>query len=173
MATINYKIIKDFFSKEELNVLQKYCYNRIDFNKDYQVDPQSFSPAWYNDPLMIALLDTKLPVVEKNSNLKLFPTYAYWRYYVFGAYLKQHTDRSSCEISVTVCIKKYDNWPLIIEKQIIELKEGEALLYAGCDQKHGRPGIYKGNGMAQLFLHYVNQNGPYKKHAYDQVSKNK
>ena len=72
-----------------------------------------------------------------------------------------------------VCIKKYDNWPLIIEKQIIELEEGEALLYAGCDQKHGRPGIYKGNGMAQLFLHYVNQNGPYKKHAYDQVSKNK
>ena len=55
MATINYKIIKNFFSKKELNVLQKYCYNRIDFNKDYQVEPQSFSPAWYNDPLMIAL----------------------------------------------------------------------------------------------------------------------
>ena len=52
--------------------------------KDYNIDYQSFSPAWYKDPLMNALLDTKLSIVEKESNLKLFPTYAYWRYYVFG-----------------------------------------------------------------------------------------
>ena len=78
----------------------------MDQNKDYQIDNQSFSPAWYHDPLMTALLDTKLPLVEKESNLKLFPTYAYWRYYVFGATLKKHTDRPSCEISVTACVKK-------------------------------------------------------------------
>ena len=41
------------------------------------------------------------------------------------------------------------------------------MLYAGCDQKHGRPGIYKGEGMAQVFLHYVDKNGPYTQHAYD------
>jgi hypothetical protein len=33
----------------------------------------------------------------------------------------------------------------------------------------GRPGIYKGEGIAQVFLHYVNQNGPNKDHAYDQI----
>lgn len=169
MVAVNYKLIKNFFSKEELNILNKYCYNKLDENKDYKLDGQSFSPAWYNDPLMNALLQTKLPKVEKESNLKLFPTYSYWRYYVFGGTLKQHIDREACEISISACIKKYDNWPLIIEGNTIELKEGEALMYAGCDQSHGRPGVYKGEGMAQVFLHYVNQNGPNKHHAYDKI----
>tara|TARA_R100001591_G_scaffold102829_1_gene109923 strand:+ start:33 stop:557 length:525 start_codon:yes stop_codon:yes gene_type:complete len=171
MAAINYKVIKNFFSKEELNVYQKYCYNQLDRNTDIIMDPQSFSPCWYKDPLMISLLDTKLNLVEKESNLKLFPTYSYWRYYIFGATLSKHTDRGACEISITACIKKYDNWPLIINKDKIELEEGEALMYAGCDQPHGRPGVYKGEGMAQVFLHYVNQTGPYKEHAYDNIHK--
>ena len=83
---MNLKLIKNFFSKEELNVYQKYCYNKLDENKDYFIDAASFSPAWYNDPLMNSLLHTKLSTVEKESNLKLFPTYAYWRYYVFGTF---------------------------------------------------------------------------------------
>ena len=45
MATINFKVIKNFLSKEELNILQKYCYNKLDQNKDYKIDIQSFSPA--------------------------------------------------------------------------------------------------------------------------------
>ena len=173
MAAVNYKLIKNFFSKKELKVLQKYCYNKLDLNKDYNLDIQSFSPAWYSDPLMTALLDVKLNIVETESNLKLFPTYAYWRYYVFGATLKKHIDRPSCEISVTACIKKYDNWPIVVEGTSFELEEGDAVLYAGCDQEHLRPGIYKGEGMAQVFFHYVNQNGIYKNHAYDQLNKNK
>ena len=172
MATVDYKLIKNFFSKEELEIFQKYCYNKVDLNKDYILDSQSFSPAWYHDPLMTGLLDIKLPIVEKESNLKLFPTYAYWRYYVLGATLKKHTDRPACEISVTACIKKYDNWPIVVEGTSFELEEGDAVLYAGCDQEHGRPGIYKGEGMAQVFLHYVNQNGPNKNHAYDVLDKN-
>ena len=120
---------------------------------------------------MTALLDTKLPLVEKKSNLKLLPTYAYWRYYVFGAHLKKHTDRHACEISITTCIKKYDNWPIVVEGTSFELEEGDAVLYAGCDQEHERPGIYKGEGMAQVFFHYVNQNGIYKNYAYNQISK--
>jgi len=171
MAEINYKLIKNFFSKEELIIYQKYCYNKLDLNKDYTLDNQSFSPAWYDDPLMTAILDSKLSVVEKESNLKLYPTYAYWRYYVFGATLDKHTDRPSCEISVTTCIKKYDNWPIVIEKDSFELDEGDAILYAGCEQKHWRPGTYEGEGMAQAFLHYVNKNGPYTEHAYDNIHK--
>jgi hypothetical protein len=167
MATV----IKNFFNKEELNILQKYCYNKLDFDKNYVLDDQSFSPAWYDDPLMTALLDIKLSRVELESKLKLFPTYAYWRYYVFGGSLAKHTDRPACEISVSACIKKYDNWPIIVEGTSFELDEGDAILYAGCDQKHWRPGVYKGEGMAQVFLHYVNQNGPNKNHAYDAIKK--
>ena len=171
MAAVDYKLIKNFFSKKELEVLQKYCYNKLDSNKDYKLDAQSFSPAWYNDPLMTSFLETKLPLVEKQSNLKLFQTYAYWRYYVFGATLGKHTDRPACEISVTTCIKKYDDWPITVEGTFFELDEGDAILYAGCDQEHWRSGIYKGEGMAQVFFHYVNQIGPNKDHAYDQISK--
>ena len=167
MATV----IKNFFNKEELNILQKYFYNKLDFDKNYVLDDQSFSPAWYDDPLMTALLDIKLSRVELKSKLKLFPTYAYWRYYVFGGSLAKHTDRPACEISVSACIKKYDNWPIIVEGTSFELDEGDAILYAGCDQKHWRPGVYKGEGMAQVFLHYVNQNGPNKNHAYDAIKK--
>ena len=166
MAAVKYKVIKNFFTKEELSILSKYCYNKLNQNNDYILDSTS-SPSWYKDALMTAILEDKLPVVEKESGLKLFPTYAYWRYYVFGAILKEHKDRQSCEISVTACIKKYDDWPLFIEKETIELEEGDALLYAGCDQKHGRPGTYKGEGMAQVFFHYVNQNGPHKNYKYD------
>ena len=171
MATVDNKLIKNFFNKEELNILQKYCYNKLDFDKDYVLDNQSFSPAWYDDPLMTALLDIKLPKIELESKLKLFPTYAYWRYYVFGAILAKHTDRPACEVSVTACIKKYDDWPIFVEGVSFELKEGDAVLYAGCDQEHERPGVYKGDGMAQVFLHYVNQNGPNKNHAYYQKNK--
>ena len=171
MAAVDYKLIKNFFSKEELNVFKKYCYNKLDSNKNYQFDKQSFSPVWCPDPLMTALLDVKLNLVEKESNLKLFPTYSYWRYYVLGATLKKHTDRPACEISVTACIKKYDNWPIVVEDTSFELEEGDAILYAGRDQEHWRPGVYKGEGMAQVFFHYVNQNGPYKHHAYDNVLK--
>ena len=173
MAAVDYKLIKNFFIKEELTILQKYCYNRVDLNKGYRFDNQSFSPAWYDDPLMTALLDTKLIKVEEQSSLKLFQTYAYWRYYVLGATLKKHIDRPACEISVTACIKKYDNWPITIEKTSFELEEGDAVLYAGCEQKHGRPGTYKGEGMAQVFFHYVNQNGPYTHHKYDQFNRQK
>ena len=171
MAAVNFKVIKNFFNKEELKIYQKYCYNKLDSNLGYKIDLQSFSPAWYNDPLMTSFLETKLPIVEKESGLKLFPTYAYWRYYVFGAILKKHSDRPACEISVTACIKKYDNWPIVVEGTSFELEEGDAVLYAGCDQKHWRPGVYKGEGMAQVFFHYVNQNGPNRDHAYDQINK--
>ena len=46
MAAVDFKLIKNFFTKDELNVYEKYCYNKVDLNKDYTIDPQSFSPAW-------------------------------------------------------------------------------------------------------------------------------
>tara|TARA_R100001129_G_scaffold28552_1_gene19118 strand:+ start:782 stop:1309 length:528 start_codon:yes stop_codon:yes gene_type:complete len=166
MAAVDFKLIKNFINKHELPIIQNYCYHKLDSHKDFVLD-LTFSPTWNYDSLMTSLLYNKLNFVEKISKLKLFPTYAYWRYYVFGGSLPHHLDRPACEISISACIKKYDNWPIKIEDKTFELEEGDGLLYAGCDQWHGRPGIYKGDGLAQVFLHYVNQNGPNKHHAYD------
>jgi len=171
MASVKHKLIKNFFSKNELSIIQKYCYNKLDQSKDYYIDEQSFSPAWYNDSLMNVFLDKKLDLIEHESNLKIFPTYAYWRYYVFGATLKKHTDRPACEISVTACIKKYDDWSIFIKDEEFHIEEGDAVLYAGHEVEHWRSGVYKGEGLAQVFLHYVNQDGDYTEHAYDNFLK--
>ena len=171
MAAIVNKLIKNFFSKEELNITKKYCFNKLDENKNYKIDGQSFSPAWYEDPLMTSLLDIKLPIVEKECKLKLSPTYAYWRYYVYGGTLVKHKDRPSCEISITACVKKYDDWPIVVEGKEFELNEGDAVLYNGVFQEHWRPGVYKGNGMAQVFFHYVDKNGNFSHHGYDNMVK--
>jgi len=171
MASIENKLIKNFFNKKELNLLQEYCFNKLDGVGDYKICNQSSSPSWYEDSLMTTLLNTKLPIVEKNCKLKLFPTYAYWRYYVYGGRLIKHTDRPSCEVSVTVCIKKYDDWPIIVEGKKFELNEGDAVLYNGVLQKHWRPGVYKGEGMAQVFFHYVNKNGNFTHHHHDNYFK--
>jgi hypothetical protein len=167
MAIVEYKLIKNFFDSQELSFLQKYTDKKLDeFNCIYN-DSQSFSAAWYNDITMSTFLETKLKRVEEESKLKLFSTYAYWRYYVFGGTLKNHTDRPACEVSVTANIKTHDEWPMIVEDSEFYLGEGDAVLYAGCVHNHSRPGIYKGNGMAQVFLHYVDQNGPFTHHAGD------
>ena len=173
MATIKNKIIKNFFNKKELNLIEKYCANKFNQKSNSLLDLISFSPQWYDDALMTSLLHTKQKIIEKESNLKLFPTYAYWRYYVYGGLLRKHLDRPSCEISITACIKKQDNWPIVVENVIVELEEGDALLYKGCVQEHWRPGIYKGNGMAQVFMHYVDQKGPFTHHAHDHILKTK
>ena len=165
-----YIYIPNFFSKNELKILQPYCKNVV--SKGVAHDPQSpLTPSYYKDPLMDSLLIYKKPLVEKISKLKLYETYAYWRYYVYGGTLIKHLDRPSCEISVTACIKKEDNWPIVVEGKEFELKEGEAILYNGLFQKHWRPGVYKGEGMAQVFFHYVNKNGHFTHHQYDSYLK--
>ena len=172
MATVDYKIIKNFFSKEELKVVDVYCQQKLDQiytggPYDGYMDGQTFSPSWYRDALTTAFLEAKIPLIEKEMNIKLLPSYSYWRYYIYGADLKKHYDRPSCEISVSACMKKYDNWPFIIEGESIELEEGDGLVYCGYMHEHSRPGIYKGEGMAQTFLHYVLKDGSFPHHAYD------
>jgi len=175
MASIRdfkYKLIKNFFTQEELSILQPYCYKKLLAHTYFPNDPQSLSPSWYNDELMDTLLETKEPLMCKHVGLEVKKAYAYWRYYVYGGFLKDHLDRPSCEISVSACIKKYDNWPLIMQGKKYELEEGDGVIYLGCELPHSRPGIYKGQGMAQVFLHYVDKNGPFTHHINDNYFKN-
>ena len=162
-----YKIIDNFFTKEELEILQHYTLKKLEDDKTYLVDPDTESPGWYKDALASTFLHLKKPLVEKASGYKLFPAYTYWRYYCFGGKLGKHTDRPSCEISITANIKSNDKWPIVVEGRSIDLKEGQAVLYLGCIAEHWRPGKYKGEGMAQVFLHYVNVDGPFAHHNND------
>ena len=171
IRSFEYKIIKKFFTKEELAILQPYCDNQLSSFTQFPNDPQSFSPAWYNDELMNTMLGNKESLISKYSGLDVVRTYAYWRYYVYGAYLDSHMDRPACEISLTACIKKHDDWPITMNGTDYELEEGDGVIYLGCVLPHSRPGIYKGEGMAQVFMHYVDKNGPFTHHAYDNFNK--
>lgn len=116
------------------------------------------------------LLKIKKQAVESITGLELLPTYSYARIYQYGNDLHKHKDRESCEISVTCKLgesKKYD-YPIIIEGNEINLDQGDAVIYKGCEVEHWRnrldePDYYLG----QVFLHYVDKNGQYESFKYD------
>jgi len=164
-----YKKVNNFFSEEELKFLDIYTMNALRKFENITSGPDewAFQPAWGEDAVMQTFLESKLPLVEKESNVKLYPTYSFWRYYVFGGKLAEHTDRPSCEISITACMQKLSDWPIVVGNTSIELKPGEAVLYSGCAIPHSRPGTYTGEGLAQVFLHYVDKGGPFTHHRND------
>jgi len=174
----NYVIIKKAISKE----LAVFCYNyfklkRHVFNiinnsnlkdqiliydmwgtyKDSQI-PDTYSH--YSDLVMETLLMKLQNLMEKQTKLKLYPSYSYARIYKKGDELKRHKDRLSCEISTTLFLGG-DEWPIYLEpsgelnkKGIkVNLKIGDMLIYKGCVVEHWRE-IFKGNECAQVFLHY-------------------
>ena len=134
-----------------------------------KIGKQIHKVLWHHrgkDALMNAMLENKLTLIEKETGLKLFKTYAFWRYYVYGSVLKSHKDRESCEISVTACIHQSKKWPIHMEGRWIEMEEGDGVVYLGCELEHGR-NQFDGDCCAQVFMHYVDQNGPFANHKDD------
>jgi hypothetical protein len=131
----------------------------------------------YSDSLMESFLMFLQPVAEKHSELELIPTYSYYRIYKPGDVLRPHRDRPSCEISMTLTLDYYYTgvdddykWPLIMKNKSVVMGAGDAVLYRGCVNEHERKKLDVGEGSfhVQVFLHYVDANGPYaKEYKYD------
>ena len=116
---------------------------------------------------MESLMMSKLPLVQKESGLDLFPTYSFWRMYTKFASLEKHTDRPSCEISVTTQISSDGTeWPIYMDGKECIIKNGQAIIYLGMEIEHWRE-EFRGDYQAQCFLHYVNANGIYRDFKYD------
>jgi len=130
------------------------------------------TPCSYGDFMMDGLLVDLLPEIERASGLALFPTYSYFRVYKHGDTLAKHTDRPSCEISVTLCLgfEAEKSWPIWIEsprgESSLSLEPGDGLIYRGTECPHWRT-IFEGARQAQVFLHYVDQSGPYAEWKFD------
>ena len=137
---------------------------------DEQV-PNTYSH--YADIAMETLLLAVQPIMEKQTGLKLIPTYAYARIYKKDDVLHRHKDRFSCEISTTLNLGG-DEWPIFIEKDPkkgglkdgkyvtdntkgtkVVLKPGDMLVYKGNLCEHWRD-AFEGTDCAQVFLHYNN-----------------
>ena len=124
--------------------------------KDEQV-PNVYSH--YADFVMETLLMKVMPIMKKETNLNLIPTYSYARVYEKGSILKRHKDRPSCEISTTLNLGG-DPWAIYLEGTKVDLEPGDMLVYSGCELEHWRD-EFTGNICAQVFLHYNHVNGQF------------
>lgn len=118
-----------------------------------------------------AVLEAVWPKIEAVVEEELIPTYAYSRLYSNGDVLEKHTDRPSCEISVTIQLGRSHHyvWPIFMGGMRFDMAECDGVIYKGCDIEHWRDACNGPDGYysAQLFLHYVRAKGPYADFACD------
>lgn len=134
------------------------------------------SPSIYGDKVFDTLLEDLRPAMEEATGLKLIPTYSYARFYKPGDELKPHLDRRECEISATVTLGFNGGlWPIHVSSSremnddlgefMVEV--GDALIYRGEELNHWREKYTQGEWQCQVFLHYVDADGPYKDLKFD------
>ena len=167
----------------------------VEEGKTTKDDQCPLSQAIHGAAVFDSLLEQLTPNFELASGKKLYPTYAYARLYEPGDELKIHTDRPSCEISATLTLGfEGDVWPIYVgdyaepnegreviiqggetkyltkEREII-MDVGDAVLYRGMDKVHWREPYKEGKWQAQVFLHYVDANGPHAEWKFDKRQK--
>lgn len=152
-----------------------FKYIKSIINESEMDDQVPFAPSFYKNREMLKIQIRLLSKMEEVTGLKLYPTYTYSRIYNKKSILEKHTDRPACEISGTLCIG-YDgdyNWPLWIKdnddkSHSIMLEPGDGLIYRGCNNEHWREAADdRVKCQSQLFIHYIDQNGPYEDNIYD------
>jgi predicted 2-oxoglutarate/Fe(II)-dependent dioxygenase YbiX len=178
----------DYFKEKKYAILDSavpvdICQNLSDYilklveNKKTTKDDQCpLSESIYGDSMLDILLEDVRPTIEKATGLNLIPTYSYARKYLPGDELKPHLDRPSCEISATITLG-YEGglWPIHvstddkIENDIGEIliDVGSMVVYRGEEINHWREPYTQGKWQCQVFLHYVDADGPHKDLKYD------
>ena len=125
---------------------------------------------WYGDFAYDVLLRRLHKRMEEETGVSLIPTYSFCRLYGNNAILYPHTDRPSCEYSMSLKLgdNGKGNWPLVMEGTEVYLNPGDAVVYKGCELEHWRDRCtIKGYKSGHVFLHYVEADGEYASFAYD------
>jgi len=170
-----YMHYKNFFSKEMTDLFHEYSIMMRRHKKTVKPDHACpLSEVISADPLLDSVNVIIKPKIEEIVELKLLPTYAYSRIYAPGDKMAAHTDRPSCEISMTALLaKNYVNdnyfWPIIMEGKEVNLNIGDGAIYRGCEVEHERKKFRQPKGCwhFQAFFHFVNANGPLKEYKWD------
>ncbi|UDY33962.1 hypothetical protein [Dermatobacter hominis] len=120
-----------------------------------------------------ALLPTLATRLSDRVGRTLLPTYSFARIYARGQELFPHRDRVECEHSVTLHLAGADDapWPIWLrdgdaDPVGIDLAPGDGLLYRGDRVLHWRDPL-DAEWYLQVFLHFVDADGPYADRAYD------
>ena len=131
------------------------------------IDNVSPNPVDIYMELLTAIIHREYltPIIEKETDLKLIPTYCYVRKYFQGSILNSHTDRDACEISLSYCISGPE-WEMNMGDNTIITKIGNAVIYKGCEIPHSRSKPSSGE-VIQVFNHWVISKGVRSNSAYD------
>lgn len=175
----NYVVVENFITTEYAARLYEALQNAVvgEPHRFNMQDPQApGSPSIYNFlPFVDVLLD-KCPDISAAYGRRVYPTYVYSRLYKKGAELLRHRDRRSCEVSVTVHLGNDGvEWPFYIktpqgEEIEVQFKPGMGVIYLGTIAEHWRPKL-AGDNYGQVFLHYVDSQGPFAHHLFDRACK--
>ena len=167
---VGYIEVKGLVDKQTIKTVSQYFENKI--NRGEWVAEAEISEGdpsklgYYADPLIEVMLKQCHPAIEEQTGLELEPTYSFSRVYQGGEELKPHTDRPSCEISVTINVAcTGDKWPSWMQcgnndPTKCMLNPGDAVIYKGCEVMHWRRKLPEGQINVQFMLHYVSKNGP-------------
>jgi predicted 2-oxoglutarate/Fe(II)-dependent dioxygenase YbiX len=159
----NYIIIPNFISSYRANKLKDEF---VEFSQKNNLKGDSQIPTSssdYNYISFLELLCEKTPEVSEILEETVLPTYTYARVYKNGSILEKHSDRDSCEISLTLHLGGDKPWLIWIktpegEDRSVELNPGDAMMYRGTIAEHWRD-EYVGNEYVQVFFHYVRSRG--------------
>ena len=166
-----YVHIKDFLHEQNCRDLTNILHQLVNEGKTNSDSQCPLSQSIYGNETFDKLLIDLLPHFEKHCGKSLIPTYSYARLYKPGEELKKHTDRPACEISATVTLGFDGNvWSIYMAGNKVDMQVGDAVLYRGMDIEHWREPYTEGQWQAQVFLHYVDANGPYKNEQFDKRS---
>jgi hypothetical protein len=136
---------------------------------------------------MLTFLWGLTPTMCALTGRDLLPTYNYFRIYRSGDICRVHSDRPSCEHSLSLTLAYSDERPWafeigdnpVSEPQPIRdgfegspncsiiMKAGDAVLYQGVRYRHGRVSPNPNQWSAHMFLHWVDRDGPYASQAFD------
>ncbi len=179
-----YQVIADAISQD----LAEYCCIQFQMMSDtahyitnrnereyFWADNQcAKSFSWYGSYWSESLLLMLKPLVEKVSGLILNPCYSYARIYYPGCVMVSHVDRPSCEISTSLNLGNLgDIWPIFFKTvngktKELKLPAGSMVVYRGCELEHWRDSMPDSViKQYQVFLHYVDANGPYADYKFD------
>mgnify|MGYP003120143252 FL=1 len=160
-----YKYVKNMLSQDLVNFLTNYSLQNM---RETDRVRNALSLHSSKSEIYTQILYHLHPIMEKETGLKLKPIYSYNRIYYGGSELEKHKDRASCEISASITLNyNYENknykWPLCMGDMPIVIKTGDGVIYKGAEIEHWRPVFCQTENSwhHQLFIHYVNLNGPY------------
>tara|TARA_R110002126_G_scaffold4909_30_gene25418 strand:- start:4978 stop:5682 length:705 start_codon:yes stop_codon:yes gene_type:complete len=166
-----YLIVHNLISKDLIDGMYKL------YMSDYQ-DPEKFiydddapmigpswvsrRPSYFNATPFTNTQNFFINWFQENMLMRTAPTYNMGRVYTDETKsMFKHTDRTPCEISITMPIA-YDTapWNISIENKdgtnsAVELRVGDVLFYYGCDMPHFRKEDSLNKFHIQHYFHFV------------------